>query len=420
MGSLMSEIDPTKLDIFTPTHSSLYNACVGNNSLHNLHTYAEGYLQAAKILLSQIFEKQLLYERDTLVHPILYSARHAIELSIKHVLTKLNECDIKTDEKQLHGHSLKELWHLFEIQTQFDRRLKIIVENVKPIVKQFDEADPDAQDFRYPKNVEGVQTLEGKFIVDLITVGKLVYYLDEKILKLFELIRIIVDERNLNAFTKEMNRDELRQLSIELPSYKTWAKSEDFEKVKQLWRKNLGLSNNAFSRAVNFIKNHREFAGNIGIEHDFISLNEELLREVMATAYDVKKERIADREIEGFARMIKPDPSYKYLAALTDKLSADAIAELSAIFYISRDHRYSEEFDFVYNYHQRDFKGLTGERLEKAKKQSFFHVFSKSNFINEVVGGLGKIGKLSLAKELEKYIINEELELQSLGVSMEF
>lgn len=416
----MADFDPSQLDIFTPTHTSQFNACIGTNSLHDLRTYAEGYLQASQMLLDNIFEKRLAYERDTLVHPILYSARHAIELSIKHVLVRLNETDIKTDERLLHGHGLKELWELFKQQTLFDRRLVSVVGDVDSIVVQLDQADPDAQDFRYPVNTDGQQTLDGKVIVDLITVKELVDFLKDRMLYLFNLTEFVVDERQISAFTSELNREELRQLSIDLPDVSTWRDGGAFEEVKGQWKHDLGLSNSAFSRAVDFIKEHREFSGNIGIEKGFFVLDEAVLDEVLKKAYEVQQERIENRRDRSFESLLKPSPVYAAYESIKDKLSPSAVAEIEAIFYLSRDRRYSEEFEALFEHFNKSLTVLSGDRLEEEKQRNFIHVFEKINFIDELIGGLRKIGRISLAGKFAKYVVHVEVDLDDLGIEMEF
>jgi hypothetical protein len=416
----MSEIDPSKLDIFEPTHSGRYNACVGRNSQHDMRTYAEGYLQSAQILIDQIFEKKLWHERDTLVHPILYSARHSIELSIKHVLIQLNKTDKKTEERDIHGHSLKKLWCLFKKQTFFDRRITKVLEDIEPIVIQLDQADPDAQDFRYPENSNREQTLDGKAIVDLVTVKELVGYLRKKLVHLCELVDVIVGERQFDAFTSEFNRDELEQLSFELPNIETWERSNEFEAVKNRWKEEYKVSNKGFIRAVDFIKGHREFSSNINNEHDFIALDNQLLEDLIKKANEIKIEQIADRGLSLFEQAAKPDSSYKSYSQFKERLTSSVISELNAIFYLSRNNEPSEVFDCFYHEHSREFEGLTDKQLDDALKESFLHIYEKMNFIDEIIGGLKRTGRLKLAEKLSKYKVEYEIVQDDLGLIMEF
>lgn len=74
-------------NIFESIHGGSFNACVGENSLHDLKTYSDGYIEASVMLINNVLDNSLIGQMDTLIHPILYSARHAIELIIMGVCT---------------------------------------------------------------------------------------------------------------------------------------------------------------------------------------------------------------------------------------------------------------------------------------------------------------------------------------------
>ena len=58
-----------------------WNACIGKQG--NEENYLDGYIEAAMELADAVIDKKLFAKRDTLVLPILYNARHAIELALK-------------------------------------------------------------------------------------------------------------------------------------------------------------------------------------------------------------------------------------------------------------------------------------------------------------------------------------------------
>lgn len=57
------------------------NACVGYNGFPNIHTYQLGYYKATIALIESANKNS--YDADALVYPIVFSARHAIELFLK-------------------------------------------------------------------------------------------------------------------------------------------------------------------------------------------------------------------------------------------------------------------------------------------------------------------------------------------------
>ena len=64
-----------------------WNACIGKQG--NEENYLDGYVEAAMELVDAVIDKKLFAKRDTLVLPILYNARHAVELALKFLEDRL-------------------------------------------------------------------------------------------------------------------------------------------------------------------------------------------------------------------------------------------------------------------------------------------------------------------------------------------
>ena len=72
---------PTADDpFFRLTSSAEWNACVGPQSSEA--DYVNGYIEAAMELADAVIAKRLYDKRDTLAMPILYNARHALEIAL--------------------------------------------------------------------------------------------------------------------------------------------------------------------------------------------------------------------------------------------------------------------------------------------------------------------------------------------------
>ena len=68
------------------------NACVGENGLQNLEVYIDGYKKAPLVLMDEVIKQGgLTLLVDTLIFPIAFTIRHAVELQIKDSVTKLDE-----------------------------------------------------------------------------------------------------------------------------------------------------------------------------------------------------------------------------------------------------------------------------------------------------------------------------------------
>src|SRR5690242_9521016 len=64
-----------------------WNACIGRQG--DEENYLDGYIEAAMELAEAVIEKKMFEKRDTLVLPILYNARHAVELALKFATDRL-------------------------------------------------------------------------------------------------------------------------------------------------------------------------------------------------------------------------------------------------------------------------------------------------------------------------------------------
>lgn len=389
-------------DIFTASHDGTFNACVGENGLHDLRTYAEGYIDASILLLETLFEKRLLGSRDTLVHPILYSARHAIELTIKHVLTELNQCDLKTDENKIKGHSLGKLWALFEVVAKHDSRLNNLFQSMNPIVQYLDDIDKDAQDFRYPEGnakqgEKSKQTLEGKRIVDLVTTHKMVNELKEFLMSLFSEVETVVEQRVMGSFTRDLNRDELKALSEECRD----DTSTYFGETQKKWKALHGLSSNGFKRAIYFIKKHREFAGNIGEESDLISLSSELLDQIIEWKRKDIQRNIGNSALDVFERAKERPISWDAYEELETSLTPEVVAELEALYYLSFLSRYSESYEALYEQQLSNLVFADAAAQHQECMESFIRLFDKTSFLDCLIKSLRLVGQVKLS---EKYL----------------
>jgi hypothetical protein len=64
---------------------SAWNVCIGKQG--NEENYLDGYIEAAIELATAIIEKKMFAKRDTVVLPIMYNARHAVELALKFTIS---------------------------------------------------------------------------------------------------------------------------------------------------------------------------------------------------------------------------------------------------------------------------------------------------------------------------------------------
>lgn len=101
----MTDATPPTFDARDPFFhipaASEWNACIGPQG--DEENYADGYMEAAVRLAQMVIKERLYGSRDTLVLPILYTARHALELTLKYTVRLLHEGSmLRTTYRQNH------------------------------------------------------------------------------------------------------------------------------------------------------------------------------------------------------------------------------------------------------------------------------------------------------------------------------
>jgi hypothetical protein len=83
------------------------------------------------------------------------------------------------------------------------------------------------------------------------------------------------------------------------------------------------------------------------------------------------------------------------VAEIDNRITEDELAELEAIFYLSRDHVFPEYYE------QRVEETKKEHAVENDPKAKIAHLMYKTNFLHCVQLAATKLGRLSLAKRLE-------------------
>ena len=132
----------------------------------------------------------------------------------------------------------------------------------------------------------------------------------------------------------------MEQLSKELPDASLWAGSEQFNAVKATWMKKYKLSSRAFGRAVDFIKDHREFSSNIGLSKAFVSLTDGDLDRLLSASLKLLSRQIK-RAGTWPSKLRLERPEFSLFKSTGLELSVSLVSEVNAIFYLGRDERIS-------------------------------------------------------------------------------
>ena len=134
-----------------------YNACVGTNGFASNQLYLDGFVEATKQLCAVVLTKDR-FLADSLIYPIIFSARHSIELAIKIAFNKcllLNK-DIRT--KPLNGHNIEWLYKRLKDYSIFDKyilkSLNEIEDFIPNTILEIIKIDSSGETFRYRTDKE--------------------------------------------------------------------------------------------------------------------------------------------------------------------------------------------------------------------------------------------------------------------------
>jgi len=132
-----------------------------------LGTYALAYKEAADCIIRCALRRRAVYpDREVLPAAFLY--RHYLELKLKEIICRGQRlCGGNASLPA--GHELLSLWKrarpfLEELWPEQDRMALAVVENC---VTRFDQVDRLSQDFRYPTDRKGSETLRSLARVDI-------------------------------------------------------------------------------------------------------------------------------------------------------------------------------------------------------------------------------------------------------------
>lgn len=245
------------------------NACVGTNGFPDSFTYAEGYLRTPEILTDYILKNNKRGDVDFLVYPIVYSARHGIELSLKTILVDMAELrglDVSVlDVTKIH--SIKKLWDaIIDFAKKTDKRLYYKAKKIEGYIQDFVAIDDTAQTFRYPESNVGATHLEKTPIINLVRFVVFFKKLTKGLRELIEFTLKLKYEYKTGTFTDKFSRRDLIKLSRDLGNRKGWKTSLTPEKKEIIKGKFRLESNKQLIRAIDKIEDNRYLSSIIGVE----------------------------------------------------------------------------------------------------------------------------------------------------------
>lgn len=252
------------------------SAVVGTNGFQNIKRYADGYAKATIILLEQLIKSRNTFDVDILVYPIVFCARHSLELYLKDAimhLEKIRTGNLENLKQVKSNHDIGKIWKNFkESAVKTDRRYLPIIDKLEEYVADFAEIDSTGQTFRYSNDTDNNLHLQNTPLINLRIFAQRFETLSQILSDLDKLGRNLEEEYSLGTFTKNLSRYDLETIAKCLPDRDKWT-SDEFSELKLSIRKefhqlgtNKPLSSNELAKALNIIEKHRRFASEIGAE----------------------------------------------------------------------------------------------------------------------------------------------------------
>ena len=374
-----------------------WNACIGTQG--DEHSYVIGYMQAAMELVSAVIDKNQPGKRDTLVLPILYNARHAIELALKFCARRLVRAGLVQGQVKAE-HKVKPLWQMLTDAKIGDRTLVKNIEALKPYIDSITTIDQDGQELRYHRNTDDDPSLSNYSIASLEVIRDSLVPLAEIVdILLFRTIEFLRD-RATGTYTARCSRFDLFEITDMLPPLEQW-NDLIFDAARDQIRAEFELSSNGFSKVINVIKAHRELRARLGDETPFQYLTDDLVVDAIKEwrKWHPKRERSnplgmrgRDFTVEMFMGANREEATV--VAAITKLLTPEQFGELAAIFFLARDRYYSEDFLECIEKEKNSFVAHDDPAVQ------IVYLFEKTNLLAELAIGVAQIGRLKLAETL--------------------
>ena len=382
-------------------------ACVGENGGTTDEDIRNGFKRTVELLTESLKDGQEV--EDLLVYPIVYNARHSIELSLKIVIKMLWEIEGKkgikySDEiiaerkKKIHTHNIEELYKMACENKNIDRRIPAYFENIEDMIR-FYYFDEEGDAFKYELNKEN-QPHMIKNKISHISIVLLETEFKEVMEKFDELIcflRNCMDEYSLGTFTKNLSRTDIWDISKRLPDYEEW-RTEKFKEVKDEIKQEYHLGSKEFSEAVNLIKKNRFFSENIGCEKIFGTITQEELKEYASLVkYYFEKNKFKEGNVTEWYKLDGVQQNAEILKKYLSNSSMETLNTLLCFYDMSNSSLAVEKLEDVYEY-------IVGSSFDE---MYIIRKLKQKNACLRIINGMKKCGQVTYAKQLQAALKEE-------------
>jgi hypothetical protein len=352
---------------------------------------------------------------DDLIYPICFNMRHSIELRLKGAIEEIIKISILKGENltfDLSGsHDIGNIWDFFQRESNLlDRRFIDINTTLHQTIRDIADIDATGQTFRYPKDSESKKHLVNVGgIISCRTLLIKFTELEKNLDTLHYFTGYLADEYRFDTYTKKLSRADIFNIAKRLPNRADWS-NEEFKEIKADIRSEYQISSNEFGKACNLIQKNYETAYLVKYDLTFLGLTEKQILEILSfwvklnpNFRDRSTQEISFTSFDTsiFEDMVLRDKVKKEtVEALSNSLTPEYLADLNALFYFARYLDFSEGYQETYNLELRNAKFHADNKKEITS--NFLHIFSKCNFIDNLLSSLYFLNFIDFAEEIVK------------------
>lgn len=374
-------------------------ACVGTNGFQDDYQYASGYSKIPRMILQHLKENHFLGV-DVLVYPLLYSARHAVELHIKEMARAIARIKAPKSEEMdnfvVRTHSLRDLWEKFrDVAVQTDKRLIFRVEKIELAVLELAELDPEGQTFRYAFDLNKKLSMEE---ISNINVGT---FVDGFELLLAELENLhyccekIAAEYRTCTHTTSLSRRDLELIARTLPDYSRWREPGVIDSAVMKVMSRYRITRNQATIAISEIRQHHLFSQKIGMEQPLQHLDVAWVGRFVLRHKKLhprkKKETAADFAFHDLVSLRAIGTYGKQKMSLVEELAQampfDAVADLYAVYRMGKSGATCEAYPAYFADARSKARGTDGIQM------MMMDLFGDINARDWLLKGLLSLGK---------------------------
>lgn len=370
-----------------------YNACVGNNGWVGMHSYIDGFQSSTIILLESLIKNVnkedydgFIWCLDTCVYPILFSARHFLELFLKQQVLRISYLKNKSEDdyeiklKLLKTHDTHKLWKLFldEVKSVCDIRLNKYLYEIHLFILQFHNIDSTGETFRYPYSQTNSLHLTNHSVIGLKRFYEQFLKFSKVASEFSYLTYYLLQEYKVGTYTEHLSRDDIEKIALLLPKKNNW-NNINLKQYQSYVKDKYGVGSREFRDVLEIIKNNIEFNNIVSDEYKLKIDEQKLIKFCLNCLMEPKQDLNLSLSDLAVIRAIQEIS----VPIIDGKYFSEDIHCLTECYYKeyenSNEYALENEVDYIYENLNRTINGL--KMLRQTNTLNKIHIAFKNLFV---------------------------------------